>query len=60
MTAQAPIHLADMTWPEIAAAASRNVPVVLAIGACEQHGPHLPVVEAITTEFDLEEARTRS
>jgi creatinine amidohydrolase len=43
MTAQAPIHLADMTWPEIAATASRNVPVVLAIGACEQHGPHLPV-----------------
>lgn len=39
----APLHLADMTWPEIAAAASRNTPVVLAIGACEQHGPHLPV-----------------
>jgi creatinine amidohydrolase len=37
------LHLADMTWPEIAAAASRNCPVVLTIGACEQHGPHLPV-----------------
>ena len=35
----ASLHLADMTWPEIAAAASRNCPVVLTIGACEQHGP---------------------
>jgi creatinine amidohydrolase len=42
-TQAAPPHLADMTWPEIAAAASRNAPVVLAVGACEQHGPHLPV-----------------
>jgi creatinine amidohydrolase len=37
------VHLADMTRPEIAAAPSRNCPVVLTIGACEQHGPHLPV-----------------
>ena len=45
MTAPAaPHHLADMTWQEISGAASRNVPVVLAVGACEQHGPHLPVL----------------
>src|SRR5690348_3980586 len=36
-------HLADWTWPEVAYAADRHVPVVLAVGACEQHGPHLPL-----------------
>jgi creatinine amidohydrolase len=32
-----------MTWEEIAEACSRQVPVVIPIGATEQHGPHLPV-----------------
>jgi creatinine amidohydrolase len=32
-----------MTWPEIAEEARRNTPVVIAVGATEQHGPHLPV-----------------
>jgi creatinine amidohydrolase len=32
-----------MTWDEIAAAASTDTPIVIPIGATEQHGPHLPV-----------------
>jgi creatinine amidohydrolase len=32
-----------MTWPEVAEAARRNLPAVLAVGATEQHGPHLPL-----------------
>jgi creatinine amidohydrolase len=33
----------DMTWEEISAAAQADVPVVIPIGATEQHGRHLPV-----------------
>jgi creatinine amidohydrolase len=33
----------EMTWPEVAAAAKANLPVVLPIGSTEQHGPHLPL-----------------
>ena len=33
----------EMTWPEVAGAAQANVPVVLALGSTEQHGPHLPL-----------------
>jgi creatinine amidohydrolase len=33
----------DMTWPEVARAAELEMPVVLAVGATEQHGPHLPL-----------------
>ncbi len=32
-----------MTWEEIAQAAAAGSPVVIPIGATEQHGPHLPV-----------------
>lgn len=32
-----------MTWEEIGRAASQQLPVVIPIGATEQHGPHLPV-----------------
>ena len=32
-----------MTWEEIASEATAAVPVVIPIGATEQHGPHLPV-----------------
>ena len=35
--------LEQMTWPEVKEAADRDLPVVLAVGACEQHGPHLPL-----------------
>ncbi|KEI45531.1 mycofactocin biosynthesis peptidyl-dipeptidase MftE [Saccharopolyspora rectivirgula] len=33
-------HLADRTWPELEA---REPLVLLPLGACEQHGPHLPL-----------------
>lgn len=36
-------------WPEVAAAAGRGTLAVLAIGACEQHGAHLP----LTTDTDM-------
>jgi creatinine amidohydrolase len=33
----------EMTWEEVRDAAAANVPVVLAVGSTEQHGPHLPL-----------------
>src|ERR1700687_539259 len=33
----------EMTWPEVAEAARANLPVVIALGSTEQHGPHLPL-----------------
>lgn len=33
----------EMTWPEIAEAVRQARPVVLPVGATEQHGPHLPL-----------------
>jgi mycofactocin precursor peptide peptidase len=39
-----PRYLADMTWPEVAAAvAGGATTVILPLGATEQHGPHLPL-----------------
>lgn len=38
-----PTDLATLTWPEVAAAAAADVPVVVCVGATEQHGPHLPI-----------------
>src|SRR5580700_2294887 len=32
-----------MTWPEVREAAARGLPLVLPVGATEQHGPHLPL-----------------
>jgi len=37
--------LEEMTWPEVAAAlAAGRTTVVVALGAMEQHGPHLPLL----------------
>jgi creatinine amidohydrolase len=41
--------LAKASWPDIAAAVERGSFAVLAVGACEQHGAHLP----LTTDTDL-------
>ena len=43
MALESAVALADLTGPEIAAAADGDVPVVVCLGATEQHGPHLPV-----------------
>jgi creatinine amidohydrolase len=44
MTAQpAPRVYRHMTWEEIAEAARADTPIVIPIGATEQHGRHLPV-----------------
>jgi creatinine amidohydrolase len=44
MTAQpGPRVYRHMTWEEIAAAARADTPIVIPVGATEQHGRHLPV-----------------
>ncbi|MEO5806299.1 creatininase family protein [Devosia sp.] len=43
------VDFARASWPDIAAAVDAGVLAVLAIGACEQHGAHLP----LTTDTDL-------
>lgn len=43
------IDMARAAWPEVAEAVERGVMAILAIGAVEQHGPHLP----LTTDADL-------
>ena len=35
--------LLNMTWPEIKAEIEAGTPIVLPVGAIEQHGPHLPL-----------------
>lgn len=33
----------EMTWPDVEKAARANAPVIVPLGATEQHGPHLPL-----------------
>ena len=46
----------DLSWQEVAEASSRGWPVIVPVGAIEQHGPHLPlatdciIAEAIALE----------
>jgi creatinine amidohydrolase len=35
--------MAEMTWPEVEAAAARGAIALWSVGATEQHGPHLPL-----------------
>jgi creatinine amidohydrolase len=43
------VHLAEMTWPEVAELA-RRTPVTLALtGATEAHGSHLPLGTNVIT-----------
>lgn len=37
------MRLQDLSWPTVASASSRDLPVVVPIAAVEQHGVHLPV-----------------
>lgn len=48
-------RLETMTWQEVRDAVGRGAGVVLPVGACEQHGPHMPLaVDAILpTELGL-------
>lgn len=38
-----PVLLAEMTWPEVAEYLERDQRLIIPIGACEQHGRHLPL-----------------
>jgi creatinine amidohydrolase len=38
-----PMRLERMTWPEVGDEISAGAPIVLPVGAVEQHGPHLPL-----------------
>jgi creatinine amidohydrolase len=42
-------RLADLTWPEIEAAARDGAVLAVPVGATEQHGPHLP----LSTDTDI-------
>lgn len=33
----------ELTWPDVAAAVKAEAPVIVPLGATEQHGPHLPL-----------------
>jgi len=46
----------DLTWPEVRAAVDRTPWVLLAFGAVEEHGPHLPLG---TDTFAAEELSSR-
>jgi len=42
-------RLSDTTWPRATRLADEGAVLVVPVGACEQHGPHLPV----TTDADI-------
>lgn len=44
-----------MTWPEVEKAAKEDLPVVIGIGATEQHGPHLPVSSDVLLPLAVEQ-----
>ena len=37
------VFLAELSWPELESRTKAGAPVFLAVGATEQHGPHLPL-----------------
>lgn len=55
------VHLADLTWPEVAARAPSAL-LAVPVGATEQHGPHLPLRTdtAVAVELCERLARTRA
>ena len=36
----------ELSWPQLQQT-DKNIPVVIPLGACEQHGPHLPILSDI-------------
>ena len=55
----AAVHLADLTWPEVAARASSSL-LAVPVGATEQHGPHLPLGTDTTVAGQLCERLARA
>jgi creatinine amidohydrolase len=57
-----PLVFQEMTWEEIDAAARADIPIVIPIGATEQHGRHLPVCTdwVIPDRITREAGRRRS
>lgn len=45
--------MAEMTWPEIDAAARAGAVAIWSVGSTEQHGPHLPVSVDTLIPFEL-------
>lgn len=45
--------LERMTWREVQAATSRDLPLIVPIGSIEQHGPHLPLGSDGLVPFEL-------
>lgn len=43
------VDAADVTWQEVAARVAEGAVLVVPVGSCEQHGPHLP----LTTDTDI-------
>lgn len=43
------VDFSSVSWPDVGVAAERGALAVMAIGACEQHGAHLP----LTTDTDM-------
>lgn len=37
------VYMAELSWPEFASRIDAGAPVLLPVGATEQHGPHLPL-----------------
>ncbi len=37
------VFMSELSWPEFQKKVAANVPVILPLGATEQHGPHLPL-----------------
>jgi creatinine amidohydrolase len=40
---ETPVHMIDMTWPEVQKAIDDNKILIFSAGTVEQHGPHLPL-----------------
>jgi len=47
------VFMAELSWPEFQAKAAANTPVILPLGATEQHGPHLPLCVDVVLPTEL-------
>jgi creatinine amidohydrolase len=56
---EATVRVVDLTWPEYAARVADSCPVILPVGALEQHGLHLPLDTDAEIAFRLAERVAR-